>query len=234
MCRWSATAGKLGCRAASDSAVVPGRGNSSRSSASEPSGLWTGIRLRSNRPSWIARSARACDSAARASRSVRGIPSIVAIASAQTPWCDCGWISSRWGLFAPIGNSPFLGNDIISVPPDTTRSSIPAMIAVAAMFALVIPDPQKRSRVTPLALMSYPASSADILPRSPLCSQTCELVPHTTSSTSALSKPLRSTRASSTVRPRCCGWRWARAPLPCLPTPRGVRHASMMRASAIP
>src|SRR3954468_5063306 len=70
-------------------------------------------------------------------------------------------------------------------------------------------------------------------PRSPLCSCTCELVPQMTSSTSAVSKPFRSTSAASTVAARCCGCRWARAPLPCLPIPRGVRHASMMKASAI-
>ncbi len=57
-------------------------------------------------------------------------------------------------LFAPMGRRPFLGIDIISVPPATTRSSMPAITAVAAMLALVMPEPQKRSRVTPLALMS--------------------------------------------------------------------------------
>ena len=49
---------------------------------------------------------------------------------------------------------PFFGNDIISVPPDTTRSSRPAFTEAAAMFADVMPEPQKRSRVTPLAFMS--------------------------------------------------------------------------------
>ncbi len=82
------------------------------------------------------------------------MPSSVAMASAHTPWCDCGWISWRCALLAPIGSRPFLGSDIISVPPETTRSSMPAMIALAAKLALVMPEPQKRSRVTPLALMS--------------------------------------------------------------------------------
>ena len=53
-----------------------------------------------------------------------------------------------------MGNTPFFGKDIISVPPETTRSSIPDMTDEAAIFALVIPDPQNRSSVTPLALMS--------------------------------------------------------------------------------
>jgi hypothetical protein len=57
-------------------------------------------------------------------------------------------------LLAPIGSMPCLGNDIISVPPEITRSSMPAMMALAAMLVLVMPEPQKRSRVTPLALTS--------------------------------------------------------------------------------
>jgi len=42
------------------------------------------------------------------------------------------------------------GIDIISVPPAITRSSKPAMIEAAAMFTVVMPEPQKRSSVTPL------------------------------------------------------------------------------------
>ena len=44
--------------------------------------------------------------------------------------------------------------DIISVPPAITISSAPAMMEFAAMMALVIPEPQKRSSVTPLAFTS--------------------------------------------------------------------------------
>ena len=55
---------------------------------------------------------------------------------------------------APIGSMPFLGSDIISVPPEITTSSMPAMMALAAMLVLVMPDPQNRSRVTPLARTS--------------------------------------------------------------------------------
>ena len=44
--------------------------------------------------------------------------------------------------------------DIISVPPEITSSSMPAMMALAAMLVLVMPDPQNRSSVTPLALTS--------------------------------------------------------------------------------
>ena len=40
------------------------------------------------------------------------------------------------------------------MPPATIRSSTPAMIEAAAMVTLVIPPPQKRDRVTPLARTS--------------------------------------------------------------------------------
>ena len=73
------------------------------------------------------------------------------MASAHTPWCGWGWIDCRCALLAPIGSSPFFGRDIISVPPAMTRSSMPAMMALAAMLVAVMPDPQKRSSVTPLA-----------------------------------------------------------------------------------
>jgi len=43
---------------------------------------------------------------------------------------------------------------IISVPPAITRSSMPDMIDAAARFTVVMPEPQKRSSVMPLALMS--------------------------------------------------------------------------------
>src|SRR5215469_2766550 len=121
--------------------------------------------------------------------------------------------------------------DIISVPPATTRSSRPAMIDAAAMLTLVMPEPQNRSSVTPLARTSYPASRADILPRSPPCCATCALVPQMMSSTSAVSMPVRSASARNTVAPSCCGWIPDRAPLPALPMPRGVLEASMISAS---
>jgi hypothetical protein len=57
-------------------------------------------------------------------------------------------------LPAPIGIRPFFGSDIISVPPPMTRCSWPDITIAAAKLLAVIPDPQKRSRVTPLARMS--------------------------------------------------------------------------------
>src|SRR4051812_28892485 len=53
------------------------------------------------------------------------------------------------------------------------------------------------------------------------------------SSTSAVLMPVRSASARNTVAPSCCGWMPAKAPLPALPMPRGVRHASMISASTL-
>ena len=82
-------------REASESAVVPGRGYSSRSRATVPSRLCTGTVERSNRPSLMATSARRCDSAASSSTARRSIFSSVAMASAATPWFVWGWMARR-------------------------------------------------------------------------------------------------------------------------------------------
>src|SRR5688500_6897593 len=51
------------------------------------------------------------------------------------------------------------------------------------------------------------------------------------SSTSAVLMPVRSASARNTVAPSCCGWMPDQAPLPALPMPRGVLHASIVSAS---
>src|SRR4029453_17540183 len=53
------------------------------------------------------------------------------------------------------------------------------------------------------------------------------------SSTSAVLMPVRSASARNTVAPNCCGWIPDKAPLPALPMPRGVLHASMISASTM-
>src|SRR5436190_15906164 len=53
------------------------------------------------------------------------------------------------------------------------------------------------------------------------------------SSTSAVLMPVRSASARSTAAPSCCGWMSESAPLPALPMPRGVLHASMISASVM-
>ena len=118
-----------------------------------------------------------------------------AIASAHTPWCGCGCSSRKCKL--PLSmkgeplNSGVPNNDIISAPPPMTRSSMPDMMEAAAKLTVVMPDPQKRSRVIALAFVSKPASRADMRPRSPLCLPRWELVPQRMSSTSAVSSLLR-------------------------------------------
>jgi hypothetical protein len=105
------------------------------------------------------------------------------------------------------------------------------MTDAAANDTALIPEPQNRSSVTPLTLVSKPASSTAMRARSPPCVPICMLVPNTTSSTSAGSRPLRSTTARRTVEPSRCGWISANAPFPTLPMPRGVRQASITQAS---
>ena len=92
--------------------------------------------------------------AACSSRARRSMPSSGAMASAHTPWCDWGWICCRCSLRAPIGRRPFLGSDIISVPPPMVTSSRPAITMAAAKLLAVMPEPQNRSSVTPLARTS--------------------------------------------------------------------------------
>src|ERR1041385_5571551 len=68
-------------------------------------------------------------------------------------------------------------------------------------------------------------------PRSQLCGPRCELVPQITSSTSEVLRSLRLASSRNTVEPSRCGWICDNAPLGYLPIPRGVRQASMIRAS---
>ena len=79
------------------------------------------------------------------------MPSIVAMASAQMPWCDCGCWARRCRLPESISIGPASGSgfgaleavyDIISQPPAMTRSSMPDMIWAAARFTVVMPEPQ--------------------------------------------------------------------------------------------
>ncbi len=78
-----------GFNPASDSTVVPGRGNSSTASASDPSAWWIAITLRSKAPSASAFAARSWLSAAKASTSALLKCSSVAIRSAEIP---CGTV----------------------------------------------------------------------------------------------------------------------------------------------
>ena len=78
-----------------------------------------------------------------------GADALVGLRMAVRAGADCRCRSSAGRSAAAA-----FGIDIISVPPAMTRSSMPAMIEAAAMFTAVMPEPQKRSSVTPLARTS--------------------------------------------------------------------------------
>src|SRR4051794_41124541 len=119
---------------------------------------------------------------------------------------------------------------MLSTPPATTRSWKPARIPAAAKLTACCPEPQKRLRVTPGASSDQPASSAAMRAMSIEWSPLPAPQPMTTSSTSAVSNPLRSRRALSTWARMRCGCTLCSAPF-SLPLPRGERTASMIQAS---
>ena len=106
-------------------------------------------------------------------------------------------------LFDPIGT-----RDIISTPPDTTRSSCPDQTAAAALKFVCIEEPHCRSTVVPATETGQPAVSATLRPMFHACSSTWVTQPHCTSSTSPGSTPFRPTRALTTCAesssPRMC------------------------------
>jgi hypothetical protein len=93
---------KLGASLASWSRVVPGRGNSSWSRATEPSSLTIVMTLLSKRPSAIALAARSWDDTASSSQSVREKPSTVAMRSAEMPCGISGYFWRTSGLSPSI------------------------------------------------------------------------------------------------------------------------------------
>ena len=126
---------KLGFSFATSSSVVPGRGCSSWSRATEPSSLRTAIIERSNRPSAMALAARSWLVTARLSQSALLKPSSVAMRSAEMPCGTIGYFSRSAGLSPSIvgGASPSTGQrDIDSTPPPITRSCMPDRTPMAA------------------------------------------------------------------------------------------------------
>ena len=103
---------------------------------------------------------------------------------------------------------------------------------MAANFTACWPDPQNRLSVTPGASSDQPASSAAMRAMSMAWSPTPAPLPMITSSTSAVSKPMRSRRAFSTWARIRCGCTPCSAPV-SLPFPRGERTASMIHASRV-
>ena len=75
--------------------------------------------------------------------------------------------------FEPIGT-----RDIISTPPEMTRSSCPAHTAAAALKFVCIDDPHWRSTVVPHTDTGQPAVRATFRPMFQACSSTCVTQPH--------------------------------------------------------
>ncbi len=99
----------------------------------------------------------------------------------------------------------------------------------AAKCAACWLDPHCRSTVVPGTLSGKPAVSSAVRAMFSDWSPICPTQPAITSSTSAVSRPLRSTRAVSVCASRAAGCTPDRAP-PGLPFPEGVRMMSTMTA----
>ena len=128
-----------------------------------------------------ARAARTCDSRSSWSSSSRESFHFFAISSAEMP---CMTMSKRsvtrsdiepW--FEPIGT-----RDIISTPPEMTRSSCPDQTAAAALKFVCIEEPHWRSTVVPHTETGQPAVSATLRPMFHACSSTWVTQPHCRSS----------------------------------------------------
>ena len=188
-----------GLSAASASRDVSRRGVSSTANSVPTCGFCTstGTISFSKRPSSIAAIARRCDSSENSSSSSRERFHSSAIASAEIP---CGTIcqrsnslSERSPPFEPIGT-----RDIISTPPETTRSSWPDQIAAAALKFVCIDEPHWRSTVVPGTVSGQPATIGTIRPMFQPCSPICVTQPSWTSSISPGSTSLRASRPFST------------------------------------
>ena len=147
------------------------------------------------------------------------------------PWETIAYCSRKWALLAVKPSTCMgAGRDIDSTPPPTTMSWKPDKMPIAAKFTACWPEPQKRLRVTPGASSDQPASSAAMRAMSIAWSPLPAPQPITTSSTSAVSKPLRDCSALSTCAKMRCGCTLCSEPV-SLPLPRGERTASMIQAS---
>src|SRR5713226_2710071 len=127
--------------------------------------------------------------------------------------------------FEPIGT-----RDIISTPAETTTSSCPDEIAVAALKFVCMDEPHWRSTVVPHTDSGQPATSGTIRPRFQPCSPIWVTQPNWTSSISAGSRSCRATRPFSTCAASSSPRIEAREPFLL---PIGERTASMIRASGI-
>ena len=129
--------------------------------------------------------------------------------------------------FEPIGT-----RDIISTPPETTRSSWPDHTAAAALKFVCIDEPHCRSTVVPHTVTGQPAVSATLRPMFHACSSTCVTQPHWRSSICAgidvVSGDQRRSRPGPRARRRGC----ARACRSSCRSGSGRRRRSPLRSLA--
>ena len=114
------------------------------------------------------------------------------------------------------------------MPPATTRSAVPDMIACAPKEIACWLEPHCRSMVTPGTSSGNPAASHDSRAMLPACEPMASKQPAITSSTAPGSTSVRSNSPRHAAAPRSTGCTPASDPLR-LPT--AVRTASMMYAS---
>ena len=208
---------KAGLSWASFSALVSGRGCSSRTTSP------TATISSSNLPASDAAAQRRCDSRANASWSSRDTSQRSATFSPVSPIDSSGNISSSRGFgkrqpsvvsystLLPRGNaaSGFATANgarlIDSTPPATNRSPAPEITAWQADVIAARPEAHSRFTVTPATESGNPASSAAMRATLRLSSPAWLAQPRWTSSISSGGTPARSTAAAIATEARSSG-----------------------------
>ncbi len=131
------------------------------------------------------------------------------------------------GMLPGTTDAPIGTRDMFSTPAAMTMSYAPAITPWAAKCAACWLDPHWRSTEVPGTVSGKPAASAALRPTFTAWSPTCMTQPMITSSTSAGSMPVRSTRAWMLCAARSTEWVSLSLPLR---RPSGLRTASTMTA----
>ena len=160
------------------------------------------------------------------------------------PWATMVYWSRRWWLLAVKPSTCSAAGRLHALDAAGDDEVLEARrgCPAAAKLTACWPEPQKRLRVTPGASSDQPASSAAIRAMSIAWSPLPAPQPMTTSSTSAVSNPLRSRSALSTWARIRCGWTLCSAPVLLalaarrahgVDDPSLIFHAAIVAASAV-
>ncbi len=211
---------------ASDSTVPPRR---IPSSEVRPA---TGASCFSKAPESVAAADSSCERSEYSSSRVRESPHFSATISAPIPWLKPSTpnrSSTFGGKCSPFLAALPMGTRLmVSTPPAITTSFWPEITVAAANATACWLDPHARLTVVAGTDTGQPAAKTAVRATIPACSPTWLTQPHTTSSTVAGSRPVRSVRAVSTWADRSTGWISDSAPPR---RPMGVRTASTITAS---